>query len=62
MEWRLKTGEHRKNLWKFREGRPNDRERRKQLEDAYLKHKEAYKKAHREQLKAEKGRLTLCKG
>ena len=59
MGWRLKTGENRRNLWKFREGRPNDRERRKQLEDAYLKHKEAYKKAHKEQLKAEKKTATV---
>ena len=58
-EWRLKTGEHRRNLWKLREGRPIDRERRKQLEDAYLKHKEAYKQAHKEQLKAEKKTTTL---
>ena len=54
LEWRLKTGEHRRNLWKFRTGWQNDQGRLKQLEDAYLKPKKEYRAAHEKELKAHK--------
>ena len=53
MAWRLKTGDSRRNLWKFRESRPTDQVRLKQLEAAYLKAYKEYSLAHDAELKAE---------
>ena len=55
MEWRLKTFESRRNLWKFTAGRKNDRDRMAKLGSASMRHKEAYRAAHAKELKAEDG-------
>ena len=59
MAWRLKTGDGRRNLWKFRESRPTDQVRLKQLEAAYLTAYQEYSLAHGAGLKAEEGDHTM---
>ena len=59
MAWRLKTGDGRRNLWKFRESRPTDQLRLKQLEAAYLTAYQEYSLAHGAGLKAEEGDNTM---
>ena len=53
LAWRLKTGESRRNLWKFRASRPKDQSRLKELEDAYLTAYTKYKLRYDAELKIE---------